>query len=539
MRSRIIVCAVLLVALLLPMLSACGFGGSDALEIENISAQILDDGTTRITIKYYDDMEDPVIFDIPRGMVGETGAQGEQGDRGATGNGIKEIKLSNVENGEQVMSIYYTDPGHPVTEVKVKDGVRILKAERVDEEGTAYLYMQYSDGSDAKIELPKGDTGDAGVSVIGVVYDIEEETNQTLVSFMLSTGAEIGPIRINPGQDGMNLTNEVRQSVVTDPISGEATGVDIQFVLADGSVTGKIHVPYGKNGVGIASLSQAPLRDENGHIIGTRFNFIKTDGTETDVVEVLNGVGVSDMKYKVLPDGKTQVTVVLTDGTMKSFELPAAVSIKEITQTIDAHGNTVLTIHMTDDSVPPITVTLQEANGIDYITSGESENGTEYQLTIYYTNGTNQTVTFAKNSAWHNGSDKDPTPEFGKKGDYYFDQWKLIIWYKVDNRTWSKVVDFHAFEKTVTVTFSLDKSAGEKWAGDGYLTAEWPFTLTVGSSFASANYSLPIPAKDGYRFVGWYATRTPNTAINGAFTDMTVIPNTDAITLFPVWEALS
>jgi len=534
MRRRTMICAVLLVALLLPILSACGFGGSDALEIENISAQILEDGTTRITIKYFDDVEQPVIFDIPRGMIGETGPKGE---RGEVGNGIKEIKITNSENGEQVMSIYYTDSEHPVTEVKVKDGVRIEKAERIDEEDQAYLYILYSDGTNSKILLPKGETGETGVSVVGVKHDIDKETNETLVTFTLSTGAEIGPIRINPGKDGMNLTNELMQEVVTDPESGEAIGVNIQFVLADQSVTGKVYLPYGKDGVGIASLSQAPLKDGEGRVIGTRFNFIKTDGSETDVIEVLDGVGVADMSYKVLPDGKTQVTVVLTDGTKKLFELPAAVSIKEVTQTVDPEtGNTILTIYMTDESVEPIVVTLQEANGIDYITSSESEDGTEYQLTLYYTNGTSQTASFPKNSAWHNGSDKDPASDFGKKGDYYFDQWKLIIWNKVDDKTWNKVVDFHSFEKDVSVIFSLDKTEGENWVNDAHLTPEWTFTLKVGQSFVSANRTIPIPEKEGYTFVGWYATRTPNKAINGAFTDMTVIPNTDSIKLFPVWE---
>ena len=243
------------------------------------------------------------------------------------------------------------------------------------------------------------------------------------------------------------------------------------------------------------------------------------------------------MSYKVLPDGKTQVTVVLTDGTKKLFELPAAVSIKEVTQTVDPEtGNTILTIYMTDESVEPIVVTLQEANGIDYITSSESEDGTEYQLTLYYTNGTSQTASFPKNSAWHNGSDKDPASDFGKKGDYYFDQWKLIIWNKVDDKTWNKVVDFHSFEKDVSVIFSLDKTEGENWVNDAHLTPEWTFTLKVGQSFVSANRTIPIPEKEGYTFVGWYATRTPNKAINGAFTDMTVIPNTDSIKLFPVWE---
>ena len=104
MQKKILICLLLVMALLIPNLASCGFGGSDALEIENIGVEILEDGTSKITIKYFDDIEEPVVFYVPAGQMGEKGETGE------TGNGIKEIVLSNKEDGVQTMYIHYTEP---------------------------------------------------------------------------------------------------------------------------------------------------------------------------------------------------------------------------------------------------------------------------------------------------------------------------------------------------------------------------------------------------------------------------------------------
>ena len=136
MKKRILVCALLVVAMLLPMLSSCGFGGGDSLEIENITAELQDDGSTRITIQYFDDVEKPLVFEIPMGAMGEDGLKGEKGDQGEkgdTGNGIKSATITNTQEGEQTLTIVYTDEKFEDTVVTVKDGATIEKAERVDE----------------------------------------------------------------------------------------------------------------------------------------------------------------------------------------------------------------------------------------------------------------------------------------------------------------------------------------------------------------------------------------------------------------------
>ena len=80
MQKKILICLLLVMALLIPNLASCGFGGSDALEIENIGVEILEDGTSKITIKYFDDIEEPVVFYVPAGQM-ELMRQQEKGYR--------------------------------------------------------------------------------------------------------------------------------------------------------------------------------------------------------------------------------------------------------------------------------------------------------------------------------------------------------------------------------------------------------------------------------------------------------------------------
>ena len=56
----------------------------DSLEISGVSA-VYDEktGVTTVTIRYLDDIEEPLVFEIPKGA---------QGDVGQTGNGIREVK---------------------------------------------------------------------------------------------------------------------------------------------------------------------------------------------------------------------------------------------------------------------------------------------------------------------------------------------------------------------------------------------------------------------------------------------------------------
>ena len=235
MKKYVTLALSLLAILLMLGLTACGFS-SDSLEIESISAEILTDGSgaTRITIKYYDDMEDPVVFDIPMGQVGP------QGEIGPIGNGISKIEIINtedVESGEndhqQTLKIYYTDETMDPTEVIVSDGASIVSATRVEdvnEEGIVtgvYMEVLYSDGRTDRIELPRGERG------VGIANVLQGEATPQgrPITFVLDNGMTIGPITVPAGPQGDSVTGITVPTEVKDEF-GNVTGTKFRFIFS-------------------------------------------------------------------------------------------------------------------------------------------------------------------------------------------------------------------------------------------------------------------------------------------------------------------
>lgn len=526
MRKRLLVLVGILTVFLMLALSSCGFS-SDSLEIESVGAEVLSDGSTRITIKYLDDMEDPVIFDIPAGLTGEQGIQGVPGEKGDVGNGIKEIVINNEVAGQQTLQIVYTDEKMEPTEVVVKDGKQIVSAVREDQEGVPYMRITYSDETSELVELPQGVPG---VGIESVSYIPNEETGETMVYFTREDGTSIGPIRIPQGpqgNDGVGITGMSEPEVQYDEF-GTPVAVKFHFVLSDGGVTADLTIPYG---VGVSNIVSSPLK-EGDYVIGTKFQFVKTDGSVTNSIDVLNGVGVDDMTYEVNEDGTTTVTVLLSNGTTRTFDIPAAISIARVEVGTNSSGDTELTIYMTDENIDPVKVSIPKPNGIDSIVTTETD--TEYILTIAYTSGERQSVRFAKPTAWHSeyGS---PRETDGAIGDYWFDEQDCAIWHK-SAAGWEELIDFNDFQTIVDVVFHL--SEGESWSVQSNRVT---FKMKVGESVASSDeYSpaaIPIPHKEGYVFGGWYTTPSPNPVVHGMFTDLTVISGD--LDLYAYWISVS
>ena len=60
------------------------------------------------------------------------------------------------------------------------------------------------------------------------------------------------------------------------------------------------------------------------------------------------------------------------------------------------------------------------------------------------------------------------------------------------------------------------------------------YQIPHGSYFAAQEgYTIPIPTRNGYDFVGWYTTKTI-TPTSGKFTDLT--PVMADLTLYAIWE---
>ena len=193
--------AVFLCSILLSMgfLTSCGMS-VDSIEIESINAVLNEEtGVTTVTIRYLDDIEEPLVFEIPAGQQGIDGLQGV---------GISEIKEKLDENGARIgITIYYTDEEKEPTFISFKDGVSIKDVQsEIQEDGSIKLTF------------------------------LDDNNNVVGEPVFVPSGTEITDIKSNTLQDG-SIEIEVHYSNGIEPIKFKldaARGVsDISAELKD------------------------------------------------------------------------------------------------------------------------------------------------------------------------------------------------------------------------------------------------------------------------------------------------------------------
>lgn len=148
-----------MIILVLSVMTSCGsFFASEELKIKSISSELLEDGSTRVTISYTDPEAEPHVFDIPKSAAGEPGRDG---------NGISEITYNHNETtGKTNVTISFTDTSMLPVSFSVPDGVSIIGFEDGYDPSTGekYLVFKYSNGNNSEpLFLPKGDNGKDGV----------------------------------------------------------------------------------------------------------------------------------------------------------------------------------------------------------------------------------------------------------------------------------------------------------------------------------------------------------------------------------------
>ena len=169
----------------------------------------------------------------------------------------------------------------------------------------------------------------------------------------------------------------------------------------------------------------------------------------------------------------------------------------------------------------------KEGRGISSIVSSTADG--QYILTITYTDGTSEIVSFDAPPSWTTGSTK-PSDDFGNNGDYFFDIDHDIIYIKQDG-TWIVAVNFNTDSTTYTVTFNLNDTNAEP-ASFVIGTSTYP-GIKRGETFYSLDLAVPVPYRSSYVFEGWSTSKTPGPT-NGLFTDLT--PILSDMTLYAVWS---
>lgn len=193
--------------------TSCGFFGSEAYSISDVTSKLNEDGTTTITITFTDEANmPPYSFTIPKG------------------NGIKDIQaVHDVENEIVKITISFTDPTVKdyVITVPVINGNGIKEIiEEVDEAtGDKFMVIKFSDGRpDLRLLIPKGDQG-VGIKSLTPTYN-DDKTILLTIEFDDGTKTEV---TIPAPKDGVSVSTI---NVEVDPVTGKNK---ITFMLSDGS----------------------------------------------------------------------------------------------------------------------------------------------------------------------------------------------------------------------------------------------------------------------------------------------------------------
>lgn len=285
----------------------------------------------------------------------------------------------------------------------------------------------------------------------------------------------------------------------------------------------------GETGTGIKKIDYT--QDEYGATTVT----ISFTGDKMEPVSFVlqPGKSISDVRFDVDEEGNTLIIFVDSDGNQlspitvfKGDTGERGIGIVSIIPNYNPDGSATITITLDDESEYYVEIPApKEGRGIESIISRKA--GTIFYLTINYTDGTSDEVSFDVPPSWTTGYARPGNAE-GYNGDYYFDIAHDIIYIK-ENGAWEVAVDFATNEQTYTVRFELNDTNAEPAS----LVGQRSYVINRGETFYSSDYQVPTATRNGYTFGGWSTSKTPNVT-NGLFTDLT--PVLSDMTLYAIWN---
>ena len=239
---------------------------------------------------------------------------------------------------------------------------------------------------------------------------------------------------------------------------------------------------------------------------------VYNDGSVSDAIPLPKGdpgVGIESYDHNVLDDQSVEIAFLLSNGNEFKITIP-----------------------------PP-----QTGNGIESMTSYVDYKNGLYVIDVAYTNGTKEKVSFTAPNFWYNGKG-EPDEKKGVVGDYYFDINNKVIYNKVEydeevENDEGEIVTVTKTRWDIIVNFNdqLDKYDVSFYMNDGSDNdLIHTYRIKRGTYFNSdGRGSIPIPVREGYKFVGWYTQRTiSNPQIMSPFTDLTAVFGN--LKLYAIWE---
>ena len=344
--------------------------------------------------------------------------------------------------------------------------------------------------------------GDEGYLISDMTTKVDEEGN--IIVTITFDDEEVKPLVFTipkgiSGETGVGIDH------IEHSLDSESGIVTLTIYYTDESLEPtKIEVPVisGKDGVDGKGITNIVVgKDDIGN---TTIQFIYSDETTSEVITVnkgIDGVGIKDITTEFdIENNRNKVVITYTNGESYEFYV--------------SNGENGL--------------------GIDSITS--IDNGTEYILTITYTDGSISRMPLTKPVAtkWLSGNGV-PSTNLGNDGDFYLNESGSGEVYKKENGTWRLLFSMTGTGTTVNYKVTFNVNGGE-WR---YVDQTDPSSNGVNKSYIieEGNYiNLDVNEleviKSGYTFNGWWSDIEikPNT---GHFTNLT--PVMDDLTLYANW----
>lgn len=329
-----------------------------------------------------------------------------------------------------------------------------------------------------RVESTMGENG----STLVTMYFTDEDVEPLTFEIPRGETGEIGPI----GATGLGIKEIIsRQSE-----DGLSTILTIIFTSED-VPNQEITVP---NGVSIVS----PVSSYDPETNITTIYFILSDGTDTSAnpIEIENGkdgIGIADINQETDAEGNIIITITYTDPSMGE------------------NGQTVITLPYKNG---------EDGRGITSVVSTQIED--QFYITVNYTDGTFEDlapITIPQTTKWLSGlgAPNSITTSQANYGDYYFDQENFVIYY-FDGSSFIELINLTENNKVTekcTVTFNPN---------GGTFVSETIGKIQIDSGSTINLASIPLCAKDGFSFEGYYTTpEGPENPLSGRLTDLTPI----------------
>ena len=340
-------------------------------------------------------------------------------------------------------------------------------------------------------------------------------------------------------------TNEAGNTLVTMYFTDEDVE-PLTFEIPKG-VTGDVG-PIGATGLGIESITSR--QSEDGKITILTISFTSDDVPDKEIT-VPNGVSIVKTNSTFHPETNvTTITFELSDGTVipgkddDPIEIENGkdgIGIERIEQETQDDQSIKITIYYSDPSMGEDGKTDliipykngEDGRGITSVVSTQIED--QFYITVNYTDGTFEDltpITIPQTTKWLSGlgAPNSIVTNQANYGDYYFDQENFVIYY-FDGSNFIELINLTENNKVTekcTVTFNPN---------GGTFVSETIGKIQIDSGSTINLASIPLCAKDGFSFEGYYTTpEGPENPLSGRLTDLT--PIFSDITFYAYYEEI-